>query len=144
MPPRLLPSVAVANSDSDLPLKPPAEPVRHTLAPPWVALLTAWLGLIMLIASIVFIFLPGSINPRQELEHQRPYSLADRFLPFPIYGITFVLFLGWWGVLRQMRSEPRPLPQSLVNQRVQAWTGIILALIGAVVIYTWVGFRGPR
>jgi hypothetical protein len=134
----------VPQRDPELPLKPPPEPRRPALAPPWVALLTAWLGVLMLILSIVFIFLPGSVNPREELEHQRPYSLADRFLPFPIYGITLVLFLGWYVVLRQMRNEPRPLPQPLVNQRIQAWVGMLLAMIGAVVVYVWVGFRGPR
>jgi hypothetical protein len=110
------------------------------LAPPWVALLAAWMGLIMLVASIVFILLPGSVNPREELEHQRPYSLADRFLPIPIYGITIALFVGI-VVLWQMRKEPRPLPQGLVNQRIQAWVGIILSLLGASVIYVWVGFH---
>jgi hypothetical protein len=43
-----------------------------------------------------------------------------------------------------MRKEPRPLPDALVAQRVQAWVGIALALVATVVIYTWVGFRGPR
>jgi hypothetical protein len=101
------------------------------------------MGLIMLGASIVFIFLPGSVNPREELEHQRAYSLADKFLPVPIYGITVALFLGL-VVLRQMRAEPRPLEPALANQRVQAWVGIVLALLGAAVIYTWVGLHGPR
>jgi hypothetical protein len=128
--------------DPQLPLKPPAEPSRATLAPPWVALLTAWLGLIMLVLSIVLIFLPGSVNPREELEHHRPYSLADRFLPVPIFGITLTLFFGCVA-LWQMRHEPRPLPPPLVSQRVQAYVGMALALLGAVVIYTWAGFRGP-
>src|SRR5689334_5518674 len=97
----------------------------------------------MLAASVVVIFLPGSRDPRQELEHARPYSAADRFLPFPIYGITLALFVGI-VVLWQMRKEPRPLPPPLVAQRVQAWAGIVLALLGAAVIYTWVAFRGPR
>jgi hypothetical protein len=126
--------------DDQLPLRPPPEDKPPTLAPPWVALLAAWLGLIMLIASIVFVFLPGSVNPREELEHQRPYSLADRFLPIPIYGITIALFVGI-VVLWQMRKEPRPLPQGLVNQRIQAWVGIILSLLGAIVIYVWVGLH---
>jgi hypothetical protein len=133
----------VQEIDPELPLRPPTELRRPTLAPPWVALLTAWLGLVVLIMSIVFIFLPPSSHPLEELEHRRPYSLVERFLPFPIYGIALVLALGWYGVLRQMRAEPRPLPQPLVNQRLQAWVGMILALIGAVVIYTWVGLRGP-
>ncbi len=78
-----------------------------------VALLTVWLGVIMLVASIVFIFLPGSRDPRGELEHRLPYSLADRFLPVPIYGVTVTLFIGI-VVLWQMRREPRPLPDGLV------------------------------
>jgi hypothetical protein len=132
--------------DDPLPLR-PAEPYsppsRPTPAPPWVALLTAWLGLTMLIAAIVFPFLPGSHDPRAELEHARPYSLADKFLPVPMYGITVALFLGI-VVLRQMRKEPRPLPDSLVAQRVQAWVGIALALIATVILYVYIGLRGPR
>ena len=120
----------------------PAPEKRPTPAPPWVALLAAWAGLLMLIASIVFITLPGSVNPREELAGARPYSVADRFLPLPIYGITVALFLGI-VVLWQMRKEPRPLPDALVAQRVQAWAGIVLALLGATVIYVWVAFRGP-
>ena len=121
----------------------PAPPQRRpTLAPPWVALLAAWAGLLMLIASVVFILLPGSVNPREELERARDYSPADRFLPLPIYGVTVAMFLGII-VLWQMRKEPRPLDASLVAQRVQAWAGIVLALIGAIVIYVWVAFRGP-
>jgi hypothetical protein len=128
---------------NELPLRPPIEPKKPIPAPPWVAFAAAWLGLFMLIASIVFIFLPGSVNPREELEHRRAYSIADKFLPFPIYGITFTLFLGiivFW----QMRKEPRPLPPPLVNQRIQAWFGIVLALIATVIIYTWVALKGPR
>ena len=96
----------------------------------------------MLVASVVFIFLPGSVDPQRELERAREYSLADRFLPLPIYGITVALFLGI-VVLWQMRKEPRPLPQAMTAQRVQAWVGISLALLGAVVIYLWLYFRGP-
>jgi hypothetical protein len=123
-------------------LLPPAEK-RPTPAPAWVALAAAWVGLLMLIASIVFTLLPGSVNPRAELEHARAYSIADRFLPLPIYGITVALFMGI-VVLWQMRSEPRPLNPALSAQRVQAWAGIVLALLGAVVIYVWVYFHGPR
>ena len=130
--------------DSPLPLKPPdPEPPRPTPAPPWVALLTAWLGLIVLIAAIVFPFLPGSRDPRAELEHAKPYSFADRFLPVPMYGITVALFLGI-VVLRQMRKEPRPLPDAMVAQRVQAYVGIALALIATVILYIYVALRGPR
>ena len=105
-------------------LEPPADDSpRPTLAPPWLALLTAWLGLTVLIASIVLIFLPGSRDPQAELERQLEYSIADRFLPFPIYGIALTLFLGI-VVLWQMRREPRPLAEALVAQRVQAWVGL--------------------
>jgi hypothetical protein len=97
----------------------------------------------MLVASVVFVFLPGSRDPRAELEHLQPYSIADRFLPLPTYGIAAALFLGI-VVLWQMRREPRPLPDAMVAQRVQAWVGIVLALFGAVVIYTWVALRGPK
>src|SRR5688572_31897745 len=83
--------------DDSLPLRPVEDPpraVKPTPAPAWVALATAWLGLIMLVASVAFIFLPGSQSPREELENLREYSLADRFLPLPAYGITVALFLG--------------------------------------------------
>jgi hypothetical protein len=113
-----------------------------TLAPPWVALATAWLGLIMLVASIVTLFLPGSADPQAELERRVPYSLADRYLPYPVYGIAVVWFLGSI-VLWQMRKEPRPLPDELLAQRLQALVGIALATLGAVIIYTWVALRGP-
>ena len=116
---------------------------RATPAPAWVALLTAWLGLIMLVASIVFIFLPGTERPKEELEHLAPYSLADKFLPFPIYGITVSLFIGI-VVLRQMKDEPRPLPDAMVAQRVQAWVGILLSLIATAIIYIYMYFHGPR
>ena len=131
----------MARGDDYDSLLPPPEH-KPTPAPPWVALLAAWAGLIMLVASIVFTLLPGSVDPRQELERARPYSVADRFLPLPIYGVTVALFLGI-VVLWQMRKEPRPLADALVAQRVQAWAGIVLALLGAAVIYLWVFFRGP-
>jgi hypothetical protein len=133
----------MAGHDSPLPLKPPIEQKPPTPAPPWVALLAAWVGLLMMAASIVFVFLPGSVNPREELEHHRAYSLADRFLPVPIYGITVGLFLGI-VVLWQMRHERRPLPDAMVAQRVQAWVGIVLSLLGAVIIYGYVALHGPR
>ncbi len=132
--------------DPPLPLQPP-EPGEGrpppTPAPPWVALLAAWLGLLMLIASLVFPFLPGSRDPRAELEHAKPYSLADKFLPVPMYGVTVAIFLGI-VVLRQMRKEPRPLSDALLAQRVQAWAGIILALIAMTVLYVYIALRGPR
>ena len=123
-------------------LLPPPEK-RPTPAPAWVALLAAWAGLLMLVASVVFVFLPGSVDPRRELEHARPFSPADKFLPLPIYGTTVAMFLGI-VVLWQMRKEPRPLPPAMVAQRVQAWVGIALAFAGAAVIYVWVYFQGPR
>jgi hypothetical protein len=131
----------VQRDDFNSLLPPPQK--RPTPAPAWVALLAAWAGLLMLAASAVFIFLPGSVDPRRELEHARPFSPADRFLPLPIYGIAVALFLGI-VVLWQMRKEPRPLPDAMVAQRVQAWVGIVLALLGACVIYGWVALRGPR
>jgi hypothetical protein len=126
-----------------LPLKlPPEPPAPPTPAPAWVAFISAWLGLLMLVASIVFVFLPGSKDPRAELEHLQPYSLADRFLPIPIYGITVAMFLGI-VVLWQMRKEQRPLPDALVAQRLQAYVGIALAFLGAVIVYAHVALRGP-
>ena len=103
--------LAVPRDEFDSLLPPPEK--RPTPAPAWVALTAAWAGLLMLVASIVFTFLPGSVDPRRELEHARPYSLADRFLPLPIYGITVALFLGI-VVLWQMRREPRPRPPAMV------------------------------
>jgi hypothetical protein len=129
--------------DAPLPLQ-PKKPLRApALAPEWVALLAAWLGVIVLISAIVFIFLPGTRDPRAELEHRIPYSLADRFLPFPIYGVTVVLFLGV-VVLWQMRKETRPLPDALVIQRFQAFVAIALALIAAAIVYVHVALHGPR
>ena len=116
---------------------------RPTPAPAWLALLAPWLGLAVLVTSVVFVFLPGSADPKAELQHARDYSPADKFLPFPIYGAALALFVGII-VLWQMRKEPRPLPEPLVAQRVQAWAGILLALLGAAVIYGWVAVRGPR
>ena len=128
---------------NDLPLRPPQpEPKPPTPAPAWVALLAAWMGLLMLILSVVFVLLPGTTNPRAELEHRSSYSVADWFLPIPIYGIAMAMFLGF-VVIWQMRKEPRPLPQGMVYQQVQAWVGIVLALVGAAIIYIWVGIYGP-
>ena len=129
--------------NASLPLEPAKSDRSPTLAPPWVALLTAWLGLLVLIAAIVFIYLPGTRDPRGELEHRVPYSLADRFLPFPIYGVTVVLFLGI-VVLWQMRKEIRPLPDALLIQRLQALVGMALALIAAAIVYVHVARHGPR
>ena len=127
----------------DLPPLNPDPPPQPRLAPAWVSFAAAWLGLIVLFASIVFPFLPGSRNPRAELEHRAEYSIADYFVPLPIYGSVVAMFLGI-VVLWQMRREPRPLPDALVAQRLQAWAGIILAILGAAIIYIVVAFRGPR
>ena len=130
--------------DSDLPLRPPPDaPKPPTPAPAWVALLAAWIGLLALIASIIFPFLPGSRDPKAELEHLRSYSFADQFLPLPIYASTVGMFLGI-VVLWQMRKEPRPLPDALVAQRVQAGSGIALSLLAAVIVYAYVALHGPR
>jgi hypothetical protein len=127
----------------ELPPLNPDPPPQPRLAPAWVALLAAWVGLIVLIAAIVFPFLPGSRNPRAELEHRQEFSMADRFIPVPIYGSVVAMFLGI-VVLWQMRREPRPLPPQLVAQRTQAIVGIVLALLAATIIYIVVAFRGPR
>ncbi len=108
-----------------------------------MALLAAWCGLIVLACAVVFVLLPGSRNPTAELEHAIPYSAKDKFLPVPVYGIAFTLFLGI-VVLWQMRREPRPLPAGLVAQRLQAWVGIALALLAAVVVYGYVALFGPK
>ena len=119
-----------------MPLPPldPDGPPKPRLAPPWVALLAAQLGLLTLLASAAVPFLPGSRDPRAELQNLRPYSAADRFIPVPLYACAVALFLGI-VVLLQMRREARPLPDALVAQRVQAWAGIVLALLGAAIIY---------
>jgi hypothetical protein len=137
---------ATMKDDFKSPLPPPDPPgpiKRPLLAPAWVALLAAWLGLFALIASVVFPFLPGSKDPRAELEHLRPYAFADRFIPLPIYASVVAMFLGLI-VLYQMRKEPQPLEAALISQRTQAWAGILLALLGAAVIYASVAWHGPR
>lgn len=126
-----------------LPLRGIDPPHRPTPAPAWVALLAAWLGLLDLVLAIVFLLLPGSRNPVAELQHARPYSLKDRFLPIPVYGAAIALFVAI-VVFWQMRREPRPLPQALLAQRVQAWAGILLALLAGAVIYGYVAFFGPK
>jgi len=128
---------------NDLPPLNPDPPPQPRLAPAWVSFAAAWLGLIVLVAAIVFPFLPGSRNPRAELEHRQEYTAADKFIPVPIYGSVVAMFLGI-VVLWQMRRERRPLPDALVAQRLQALAGIILAVLGAAIIYIAVAFRGPR
>ena len=125
----------------ELPLKPvddvPVHKPAPTPAPPWVPLLCAWLGLITLICSLALPFLPGSRRPREELEHRAPFAAADRWLPFPIYLSVVALFLGIL-VLWQMRKDPRPLPDALAAQRLQAWVGIWITIIAIVFMYAWV------
>jgi hypothetical protein len=95
-----------------------------------------------LVASSIVPFLPGSRDPRAELQHLRPYSAADKFIPIPLYACAVALFLGII-VLWQMRREPRPLPAPLIAQRIQAYVGIVLAVLGAAIIYLHVALRGP-
>jgi hypothetical protein len=128
--------------NDDLPLKPPPpEKPRPTPAPAWVALVAAWLGLLTLLATFVLMFLPGSRNPRAELEHARPYSPADRWLPVPVYGSVITIFTAV-VVLWQMRREPRPLPAAMVAQRVQAKVGMALAVASIAAFYAFVALRG--
>ncbi len=126
--------------NDDLPLKPPIEKPRPTPAPPWVALLAAWLGLLTLLCTLILLFLPGSRNPRAELEHIASYSPADRFLPIPVYASVLALFVGA-TVFWQMRREPRPLPRGMLAQRVQAMVGIVLALISIAIFYAYAALR---
>ena len=122
----------------ELPLKPLAdEKPAPTPAPPWVALASAWLGLITLFCTILLMFLPGSRNPRLELERIRQYSLADRFLPVPAYLSVVSLFVGI-VVIWQMRKEPRPLPDAMVAQRVQAYVGLFITLVAITLLYAFV------
>src|SRR5687767_1899667 len=123
----------------DLPPLDPDGPPAPRLAPPWVALASVWLGLLTLVAAAVVPFLPGSRDPRAELQKLQPYSVADKFIPIPLYASAVAMFLGI-VVLWQMRREPRPLPDALVAQRVQAWVGIVLSLLGAAIIYAWVAY----
>ena len=130
--------------NNDLPLKPiaPDEP-RPTPAPPWVALLSAWGGLLTLTATVILLLLPGSRNPRAELEHARPWSAADRFFPVPAYLSVIALFLAI-VVFWQMRREPRPLPEAMVAQRVQAWVGVALSMMAIAIFYIFAARRaGP-
>lgn len=111
-------------------------------APAWLAFVVAWMGLISLGLAVAIPFLPGSRNPEAELIHAKPYSLADRAIPIALYTQTVTLFLGII-VFRQMATEPRPLAAPLAAQRIQSWTGIVLALVGIVIVYIFVQLRGP-
>jgi hypothetical protein len=144
------PPPAPSPLNEPLPLKPADPPPERRLdehhptpAPAWAALLAAWLGMLALIASIVFLFLPGSGDPKAELQHARPYSPKDRFLPVPVYGVALALFVGI-AVLWQMRKEPRPLPDALAAQQLQARVGITLALVAGVIVYGYVAVFGPK
>jgi hypothetical protein len=128
--------------DERLPLTPPSERPKASPAPAWVALFAAWTGLMAFVTAVVAPLLPGSRDPRAELEGLRNYSLADRFLPVPLYISVVALFLGI-VVLWQSRHEPRPLSDALGAQRMQAGVGIALALAGAAIIYAFVALRGP-
>ena len=124
-------------------LKPlPAPRKPRTPAPAWVALVAAWLGLLSVVVAIVIPFLPGSKDPVAELQHAAPYSPADRVLAVGIYLSPAAIFMGI-VVMWQMRDERRPLPEAMVAQRVQAWAGIVLGIVGAGIIYAWVALRGP-
>ena len=126
-----------------LPLKPPPEaPARRTPAPAWVALASAWLGLLCVLTAVVLPLVPGSTDPQAELTRAKAYSWADRVILVPAYLSVSALFTGII-VLRQMATEPRPWPDALANQRIQAKVGIILGIIGAAVVYVFVALRGP-
>ena len=129
----------------ELPLKPAEDPAplrKPTPAPAVVALLAPWIGLVSLILAIILPFLPGSRDPVAELTHARPWSPADRFIAMIIYIPPLAIFLGV-VVLWQMRKEPRPLPDGLFAQRVQAKVAIGLALLASFIIYLFVALRGP-
>ena len=118
-------------------LRPEPDKPPPTPAPAWVALLAAWLGLAALVMALVEPFLPGSRNPRAEEEHRLAYSLADRFLPFPIYASVAAIFFSCI-VFWQMRKVRRPLVGPLASQRLQAYVGLALAVGAVVVIYVYV------
>ena len=130
--------------NDELPLKPvPDEKQLPTPAPAWVALAAAWLGMLTLLLTIILMFLPGSKNPRLELEHAAKYSVADRFLPVPAYLSVAALCIGI-VVFWQMRKEPRPLPDGMIAQRLQATIGILLTMIAITILYIFVAkHSGP-
>ena len=126
-----------------LPLKPPPDtPAPRTPAPAWVALASAWLGLLCVLTSMAVPLVPGSTDPTAELTHAKVYSWADRVILVPAYLAVSAIFLGFI-VFRQMATEPRPLPDALLSQRTQAKVGIVLGLVGAAIMYIFVALRGP-
>jgi hypothetical protein len=128
----------------ELPLKPIEDKPRkeRTPAPAALALAAPWLGAITLILSIAIFLVPGSRDPQAELAHARPYSPADRVLLVAVYTSVVAIFvpiLIFW----QMRTQPRPLSEPLAAQRLQAFVGLALSIIGVIIIYTGVALRGP-
>ena len=87
----------------------------------------------LLIASVLW---PATRFLRR---HKWPPALAAS-----VVLLTFIALFAGIIVLWQMRKEPRPLPEALVAQRVQAWVGIVLALLAAVIIYGYVAIFGPK
>jgi hypothetical protein len=129
----------------ELGLKPPREATPAsppTPAPAWVALLSVWTGLAALALAAAVPFVPGSRDPVGELTHARPYAMADKILPVSMYLQPAAMFLGI-VVFWQMRKEPRPLPDAMVIQRLQAGVGIGLAISAMVFAYLFVWWRGP-
>jgi hypothetical protein len=128
--------------DDRLPLTPPDDnPPPGPPATALVALACVWLGLAALVVSVSVPFLPGAQDPRSELEHARPYGLADRVLPLPLYLAAGGLCLA--GVVVWATRGGRDLPRALRAQRIQAAVGAALSLAAVGVIYGWVALRGP-
>ena len=100
------------------------------------------MGLLDVALAAAVPFVPGSRDPRAELTHARPYAPADWVLLFAIYLCPLTITLSGI-VIRQMGTEPRPLPEPLRLQRIQAFAGIALALAAAAILYTFVALRGP-
>ena len=86
-------------------LPPPAEPPR--LAPAWVPLASAWIGLLAMLLSFAIPFVPGTQNPQAELTHATAYSWADRLM-LAMYIQATALFLGiitLWQTRREARQK---------------------------------------
>ena len=109
-----------------LPLEPfddPPPPKERMPAPAWVALLAPWLGLVTLALSILIFIVPGSRDPRAELSHAQPYSPADWLILIATYTSAVAVFIPL-VIFWQMRTQPRPLSQPLIAQRLQAIVGL--------------------